>query len=89
MIEQITNNWKLIAVGFLALWMFSAAVGAMQAPTEASSARYRFLYGFVHTLAGNVDPLIKKIGAAFNRLLSKKLDNVAPEEKKAEEKKDA
>lgn len=72
--------WTWIGIGIAALWVFSAAVGAMPKPTETSSAGYKFAYEFVHTLAGNVTPLVERIWSAINRFLGKKLDAVAPKE---------
>ncbi|TCK71975.1 hypothetical protein [Acidipila rosea] len=45
------NFW----VGAAALWVFSAAVSAMNAPNMQSSQFYGWLYRFTHLLAANLD----------------------------------
>lgn len=35
-------------------WVFSALVDSMSTPTETSSGRYRYCYGVLHRIAGNV-----------------------------------
>jgi len=42
--------WGAVAV----YWTFSAAVGALEAPTEKSGAFYRWLFRFLNTLAANI-----------------------------------
>lgn len=42
--------WGLV----FAYWIFSAAVGALPAPTAESSLFYRWLFQFLNTLAGNI-----------------------------------
>lgn len=41
--------------GLATLWIFSAAVSAMQAPGSNSSRGYQWLYRFTHLLAANLD----------------------------------
>ena len=43
--------WK----GLVALWLFSAAVSALNPPDEDSSQGYRWLFTFSHILAANLD----------------------------------
>src|SRR5262245_31485022 len=52
MSEFITQHtfWTAVA----AYWVFSAAVGALPAPVAGSKFVYRWMYRFLHTLAGNV-----------------------------------
>lgn len=42
-------------VGVATLWVFSAAVGAMNAPTQESRRGYQWVYRFAHLLAANLD----------------------------------
>ncbi len=42
--------WLLVGL----YWIFNAAVGALEAPTTASTARYRYIYRLLHTLAGDL-----------------------------------
>ena len=44
------------SVGFTlaAYWLFSAAVGAMPAPTDKQGAFYHWAFGFLNTLAGSI-----------------------------------
>lgn len=42
--------WGAVAV----YWVFSAAVGSLEAPTEKSSGFYRWAFKFLNTLAANV-----------------------------------
>jgi hypothetical protein len=37
-----------------AYWLFSALVDEMPVPTEKSSTRYRYAFGVLHRLAGNL-----------------------------------
>ncbi len=41
--------------GLATLWIFSAAVSAMNAPDGKSSPGYQWLYRFAHLLAANLD----------------------------------
>lgn len=41
--------------GLATLWIFSAAVSAMQAPEGNSTRGYQWLYRFTHLLAANLD----------------------------------
>ena len=43
--------------GFVALWIFSAAVSALATPDENSSQPYRWLFTFSHLLAANLDKI--------------------------------
>jgi len=40
-------------------FLFSNAVGAMEAPTDKSGAFYRFIYRFGHGVAGNLKYALK------------------------------
>ena len=42
--------WGAVAL----YWTFSAAIGALPAPTEKSGAFYRWAFQFLNTLAANV-----------------------------------
>jgi hypothetical protein len=42
-----------------ALWIFSAAVSAMDPPRNGASAFYGWLYRFTHLLAANLDRALK------------------------------
>lgn len=42
-------------LGATALWIFSAAVSAMDPPNARDSAFYGWLYRFTHLLAANLD----------------------------------
>ena len=42
--------WMLVAV----YWIFSAGVGALEAPTEKSGSFYRWAFKFLNTMAANV-----------------------------------
>lgn len=46
----IEQFWALVAC----YWVFSAAVGAMEAPTEKNGPFYRWAFKFFNTLAGNL-----------------------------------
>lgn len=50
--ESITlaQFWALV----VAYWLFSAAVGALEAPTEKNGPFYRWAFKFLNTLAGNI-----------------------------------
>jgi hypothetical protein len=41
--------------GLATLWIFSAAVSAMQMPDKCSSPAYQWVYRFTHLLAANLD----------------------------------
>ena len=41
--------------GLATLWVFSAAVSALNAPDSNSSPGYQWLYRFTHLLAANLD----------------------------------
>lgn len=41
-----------------ALWIFSAAVSAMDAPQPKDGGFYRWLYRFTHLLAANLDRVL-------------------------------
>ncbi|HEX3437720.1 MAG TPA: hypothetical protein VHT24_13205 [Pseudacidobacterium sp.] len=45
-------------IGVGALWLFSAAVSAMDAPRTGDSRFYGWLYRFTHLLAANLDRAI-------------------------------
>ena len=36
-------------------WVFSAAVGALEAPTANSGPGYKFVFRFLHGLSGNLN----------------------------------
>jgi hypothetical protein len=42
--------WGLV----IAYWTFSAAVGALDSPTEKNGAFYHWAFKFLNTLAGNL-----------------------------------
>ena len=50
-----------------ALWVFSAAVSAMDPPKSGDSSFYGWLYRFTHLLAANLDRVLKppSTGAAL------------------------
>lgn len=55
MVNLITDPHFWLLVGLY--WIFNAAVGALEPPTEPptpANARYRFIYKFLHTMAGNM-----------------------------------
>jgi hypothetical protein len=43
--------WKVL-VGY---WIFSALIGPLPRPTEQSSQLYRYLFGVLHSIAGNIN----------------------------------
>jgi len=53
LIQAMTNPHVWIVV--CAYWLFSAFVGALEAPDQNSSKLYRFVFRFLHLLAGNVN----------------------------------
>jgi hypothetical protein len=42
--------WMLVGI----YWVFSAAVGALEKPTDKSGSFYRWAFQFLNTLAGNL-----------------------------------
>jgi hypothetical protein len=50
-----TNQPQFFWAGAAALWLFSAAVSAMDAPRPDDGRFYRWLYRFTHLLAANLD----------------------------------
>jgi len=54
-----TSLWQIATAQFWtgagALWIFSAAVSAMDAPGKGDSRFYGWLYRFTHLLAANLD----------------------------------
>ncbi len=46
-----------------ACWLYSALVDPMPAPTEKSGGFYRWLFGALHTLGGNLSKVSNAIGA--------------------------
>jgi hypothetical protein len=49
--------------GALALWLFSAAVSAMDEPHDSDSRFYGWLYRFTHLLAANLDRALRPVSA--------------------------
>lgn len=47
----LSGNFALVAVLY---YFFNAAVDNLPLPTKNSKPLYRFVYGFAHTLAGNL-----------------------------------
>jgi len=43
------------------LWVFSAAVSAMDPPRTGDSSFYRWLYRFTHLLAANLDRALRPV----------------------------
>jgi hypothetical protein len=56
----ITTTTAAFVAGIAALWIFSAAVGALQAPTQQSSALYTWAYKFLKTIAGDLGSVFGK-----------------------------
>ena len=57
-------NWIIshqAILGAAGVWVLSAAISNMPEPDTTSSKAYRWLYGFLHTAAGNLD----KLGSAM------------------------
>jgi hypothetical protein len=50
-----TNSPQFFWIGMGVLWIFSAAVSAMDAPRADDSRFYGWLYRFTHFLAANLD----------------------------------
>jgi hypothetical protein len=46
----------------VALWLFSAAVSAMPAPTATTSSGYVWLYSFAHLISANLDKFVASRG---------------------------
>lgn len=59
-----TSNPQFFWIGAGALWLFSAAVSAMDAPRAEDGRFYGWLYRFTHLLAANLD---RAFGAATNQ----------------------
>lgn len=62
--------------GLTVLWVFSAAVSAMNSPDANSSKGYRWLYRFTHLLAANLDRawlVDSELGATENKHESKEI----------------
>jgi hypothetical protein len=38
-------------------WVISAAVSNLPVPTDQSSTKYKFIYGFCHSICANLDKL--------------------------------
>jgi len=49
--------------GAVALWLFSAAVSAMDKPNNSDSRFYGWLYRFTHLLAANLDRALRPVSA--------------------------
>ncbi|HZU09051.1 MAG TPA: hypothetical protein VFA02_04055 [Pseudacidobacterium sp.] len=64
-----TNNPQFFWIGVGVLWIFSAAVSAMDAPRADDSRFYRWLYRFTHLLAANLD---RAFGATINQQTTEK-----------------
>jgi hypothetical protein len=47
-------------VGLGTLWAFSALVSGMPAPVDTDSKGYRWLYGSLHSFAGNLSNIVIK-----------------------------
>jgi hypothetical protein len=54
----VTGATQSFWTGAGALWIFSAAVSAMDAPQAGDSRFYGWLYRFTHLLAANLDRAI-------------------------------
>lgn len=59
--------WALVAT----YWVFSAAVGALQKPSDSSSPFYKWAFQFLNTLAGNI-----------SRAFASKIPGVEPPQEK-------
>jgi hypothetical protein len=53
-IAQLIHN---PAAWVAAYWLYSAGVSSMPEPVATSGGGYKWLYGFLHVLAGNLDKL--------------------------------
>jgi len=47
-------------IGIAALWLFSAAVGALVPPTDQSGAFYKWAYTFLKAIAGDLNTVFGK-----------------------------
>jgi hypothetical protein len=64
-----TNFWgdlpaQSFWTGAGALWLFSAAVSAMDQPQSKDSRFYGWLYRFTHLLAANLDRALRPVSVA-------------------------
>ncbi len=51
--DLLTNHSFWVGMG--SLWAFSALVGGMPEPDQASGKAYKWLYGSLHLFAANLD----------------------------------
>lgn len=57
---------EFLAYGLLIWFAFSNAVQALDPPDEKSSKTYRFIFKFLHGLAGNIRYALKRFGGTSN-----------------------
>jgi hypothetical protein len=56
-----TDSAQSFWTGAGALWVFSAAVSAMDPPKTGDGSFYRWLYRFTHLLAANLDRALRPV----------------------------
>lgn len=62
-IEQaatIVEQWLTVDRAMLLYFVFNSAIQALPDPDESSGMGYRFLFGFFHALAANINVVRRK-----------------------------
>lgn len=74
------NYWTLDRIA-MAMWIFNAAIQAMEKPNESNSKFYSFLFRFFHIIGGNTN-VSRKESARINDVSNIRLYNEVAEMRK-------